>query len=210
MTITDPTIVWHSIVALDTGTVIGHEALSRFSNGRPDQMFASASQRGPSVVRALDTRCRQAALKQCPGNGWVFINVHPASIQAESWPTIEDPELASRVIWELPEASGWGPHQVPPDQQVALDDVGTGYGELLRLARIPWRYLKLDRSLVSQVPHDLVVRALIHDLVRMAQDRGGSVIGEGVETVREAEALAGLGVAYGQGFLWGRPGLLSS
>ena len=206
---TQPTIVWHPIVALNTAAIIGHEALARFPRGNPEQVFAEAAKHGSHVVRALDAQCRQIALEQCPERGWVFVNVHPASIRAESWPTIDNPAVASRVIWELPEAAGWGPHQVPPDQQVALDDVGSGYGELLRLARIPWRYLKLDKSLVSQVPQDLVVRALVHDLVHMAADRGGAVIGEGVEQQREADALAALGVTYGQGFLWGPPALLS-
>lgn len=206
---TRPTIMWQPIVTLDTAAVVGHEALARFSTGSPEQVFASAAQAGSEVARTLDAVCRHMALTHCPSTGWIFVNVHPASIDAQSWPSIADRHIASRVIWELPEAAGWAPHQVPSDRQVALDDVGSGYGELLRLARVPWRYLKLDRSLVSEIPHDLVVRALVHDLVQMARDRGGYVIGEGVEQQCEADGLAALGVTYGQGFLWGRPGLLS-
>lgn len=207
---THPTMVWQPIVELDTATVVGHEALARFPIGRPDEIFATAAREGSEIVRALDAVCRQKALTHCPPTGWIFLNVHPASIDAQSWPSITDADVASRVVWELPEAAGWVPHQVPSDQQVALDDVGSGYGELLRLARVPWRYLKIDRSLVTQIPHDLVVRALVYDLVQLAQDRGGHVIGEGVEQQREADALATLGVTYGQGFLWGRPALLFS
>jgi EAL domain-containing protein (putative c-di-GMP-specific phosphodiesterase class I) len=70
--------------------------------------------------------------------------------------------------------------------------------------------LKFDRSLVSAVDTDEHKSALIARLSSYADQVEMEVIAEGIETVGELEALRGLGVGAGQGFLLGRPGPIPS
>ena len=38
-----------------------------------------------------------------------------------------------------------------------------------------------------------------------ASDAGGTLVAEGIETAAEAEAVAALGVRYGQGYFYAKP-----
>jgi diguanylate cyclase (GGDEF)-like protein/PAS domain S-box-containing protein len=88
--------------------------------------------------------------------------------------------------------------------EVGLDDFGTGYSALAYLQRFSLHFLKIDRSFVSRLGNrrdDAVVGAVIdlahaHDLV---------VIGEGVETHEQLDALRRMGCDRAQGYLMGRP-----
>jgi EAL domain-containing protein (putative c-di-GMP-specific phosphodiesterase class I) len=90
---------------------------------------------------------------------------------------------------------------------VQLDDFGTGYSSLSYLHRFPIHSLKIDRSFVLDLrPGEgggstAVVRA-IHAL---ADSLGLEVIGEGIETHEQCQALRDLGCKIGQGFLFARP-----
>jgi EAL domain-containing protein (putative c-di-GMP-specific phosphodiesterase class I) len=88
---------------------------------------------------------------------------------------------------------------------VGLDDFGTGYSALAYLQSFPLQFLKIDRSFVSRLGasarDDAVVAAVIdlshaHDLV---------VVGEGVETPEQLEALRRAGCDRAQGYLMGKP-----
>jgi EAL domain-containing protein (putative c-di-GMP-specific phosphodiesterase class I) len=63
----------------------------------------------------------------------------------------------------------------------------------------------LDIALVRNVNADPARRALISSMVAFAAETNCSLVAEGVETDAELATLRGLGVAYGQGYLFGRP-----
>ena len=65
--------------------------------------------------------------------------------------------------------------------------------------------IKLDRALTTGVDTDPAKAPLISSFVRYARDIGADVCAEGIETLRELECLAGLDVAYGQGYAIARP-----
>lgn len=196
-------IVWQPIVNLTNDTVMGHEALARFGGRRdPATVFSEASRTGRA--KALDRACIHMAFATAPPSGRLFVNLHAATIASGAWPTVP-PALQGRVVWELPEDAGWKPESVPPDVVVALDDVGVGFAELVRLCRVSWRFLKIDRTLVRDITRSPQRQPLIADLVSRAEERGATVIAEGVESVQDLQTLRFLGVQYGQGFLWGQP-----
>jgi len=58
------------------------------------------------------------------------------------------------------------------------------------------------------IDKDLAKRALARGLITFSTEIGTAIVGEGIETAAELEALCGLGVEYGQGFFLGRPGPL--
>jgi EAL domain-containing protein (putative c-di-GMP-specific phosphodiesterase class I) len=89
--------------------------------------------------------------------------------------------------------------------RVAVDDAGAGFASLRHILSLVPEFIKLDRSLTSGIDSDLPKRALARGLISFAQEIGTSVIGEGVETASELEALRELGVGFAQGYYLGRP-----
>lgn len=89
--------------------------------------------------------------------------------------------------------------------QLALDDFGTGYSSLGHLRRFPVNVLKIDRMFVEGLEPGSGENAIVAAVTAMARALGITTVGEGIETVRQLEALVGLGCDEGQGFLLARP-----
>jgi diguanylate cyclase (GGDEF)-like protein/PAS domain S-box-containing protein len=85
---------------------------------------------------------------------------------------------------------------------LSLDDFGTGYSSLSRLAQLPIRELKIDRSFMRDVEHDPGARAIVTTVVRVGQSLQLTVVAEGVETDVQRNLLAELGCDVVQGFLY--------
>jgi len=85
---------------------------------------------------------------------------------------------------------------------LSLDDFGTGYSSLSRLARMPIRELKIDRSFLRDVESDPRARAIVASVIRVGQSLQLNVVAEGVETVGQRILLAELGCDIVQGFLY--------
>ena len=85
---------------------------------------------------------------------------------------------------------------------LAVDDFGTGYSSLSRLAHLPIRELKIDRSFMRDIEKDAGALAIATAVVRVGQGLGMTVIAEGVETEGQRRTLAELGCDVVQGFLY--------
>ncbi|MGL9621190.1 EAL domain-containing protein [Bradyrhizobium sp. U531] len=85
---------------------------------------------------------------------------------------------------------------------LAVDDFGTGYSSLSRLAHLPIRELKIDRSFMRDIEKDAGALAIATAVVRVGQGLGMTVIAEGVETEGQRKTLADLGCDVVQGFLY--------
>lgn len=89
--------------------------------------------------------------------------------------------------------------------ELALDDFGTGMASLARLTRLPFRELKLDRSLLPTDTEDARGYALVNGTLATARDLGLRVVVEGVEDRSSLHALR-LGTQdLIQGYGLGRP-----
>ncbi|WMT75766.1 EAL domain-containing protein [Bradyrhizobium sp. Ash2021] len=87
---------------------------------------------------------------------------------------------------------------------LSLDDFGTGYSSLSRLAHLPIRELKIDRSFMRDVESDPTARAIVTTVIRVGQSLQLTVVAEGVETDGQRDLLAELGCDVVQGFLYAR------
>src|SRR5579872_214925 len=85
---------------------------------------------------------------------------------------------------------------------LSLDDFGTGYSSLNRLAHLPIRELKIDRSFMREVESDPAARAVVTTVVRVGQSLKLTVVAEGVETEGQRNLLSKLGCDVIQGFLY--------
>ncbi|WDZ87065.1 putative bifunctional diguanylate cyclase/phosphodiesterase [Micromonospora cathayae] len=93
--------------------------------------------------------------------------------------------------------------------RIAIDDFGTGYSSLSYLHRIPATELKIDRSFVARLGEDARAYATVNMVSSLAEAFDLRVVAEGVETDRQHDAVAAIGCAHGQGYLYGRPGSLA-
>ncbi|MBA5690391.1 putative bifunctional diguanylate cyclase/phosphodiesterase [Rugamonas apoptosis] len=86
----------------------------------------------------------------------------------------------------------------------SIDDFGTGYSSLAYLRLMPLYELKIDRSFVTDAPHDSGSGALVQTILSMARHLGLRVVAEGVETADQAAFLIGHHCHCMQGYLYGR------
>ena len=92
---------------------------------------------------------------------------------------------------------------------ISLDDFGTGYSSLSYLTMFPFDKIKIDRSFVQNVMTRPECSAIISAVLALGRGLDMVITAEGVETEDQFELLASLGVDSIQGFLLGRPCLLS-
>jgi EAL domain-containing protein (putative c-di-GMP-specific phosphodiesterase class I) len=88
--------------------------------------------------------------------------------------------------------------------RLAIDDVGAGFSSLRHIVVTAPDVLKLDRSIVTGLGDDPVLKVITHALVDLAGATGAKVVAEGVETAADDDALRTLGVDLGQGWHYGR------
>jgi EAL domain-containing protein (putative c-di-GMP-specific phosphodiesterase class I) len=205
------------IIDIATGAVLATEALARFSHApglRADEVIAEAHANGYGYT--LEAACLRAALDrrdELPEGVKLAVNVSPDvlhhPIVARRWP----PDLDG-VIVEVTEHRAHRPAALQDElaqlrlrgASIAVDDVGTGYAGLLRLAMMRPDYVKMDRTIVAGVRDSDAQCAVLEALVTFSHRMGAAVIGEGVESLADLASLAEFDVDYGQGWAIGRPG----
>lgn len=91
------------------------------------------------------------------------------------------------------------------DMHFAVDDVSQGLLSLRNISSLPIRSMKLDHSLVAQLPHDTLSAQLVDALIAIGRTFGLSVVAEGVENAAQLQFLRERGCDYCQGFLLSAP-----
>jgi len=209
--------VFQPVVELERGTIVGYEALSRFSPD--DEMgpagwfdLARSCALGPEL-QALAV-ARALAVPDRPEGTWLSVNLDPSVLGSEAVQDVLPDDLRGVVIeiteQELPSDDGLLQGQLTTLRErgalIALDDAGAGYAGLSHVVRVRPDIVKLDRTLVADVHRDQVRFALIEAFVSFARRTGAQVCAEGIETYEQLEALAEAEVMLGQGYRLARPG----
>ena len=206
------------IIEVSTGQLTGVEALARFPDGRPPNVwFDDAGEVGLRVeLEMLAVRCAIARLPELPTHVTLSINACPEVVADPRFShlLLEAGIPLSRLVIEVTEhvkIARYDDLVVALNRlrlagaRVAVDDAGAGYASLTHVLRLRPDVIKLDRSLVTEVQHDRARRTLVTALVLLGLDIGATVTAEGVESAEELETVAELGVDHAQGYLIGRP-----
>ncbi|PPU75267.1 EAL domain-containing protein [Xanthomonas sp. NCPPB 1638] len=88
---------------------------------------------------------------------------------------------------------------------LSIDDYGTGFSSLQRLASIPFTELKLDRSFVQAAHRSHSQRTVLESTLELAHRLELTAVAEGVETPDDWRLLRELGCDLAQGYLMGSP-----
>jgi EAL domain-containing protein (putative c-di-GMP-specific phosphodiesterase class I) len=92
--------------------------------------------------------------------------------------------------------------------QVCLDDFGAGAASLRYVRDLRFDFVKIDGSYVRAAGRSEEGGAFIRAMCDLAESAGAQTIAEMIETEADAALMAGLGVAFGQGWLFGKPGAI--
>ena len=90
--------------------------------------------------------------------------------------------------------------------KIAMDDLGSGFSNLKRLADLPFDVIKVDQNIVKDLARDPIkALSLIRTIVQIGQDLDRDVVAEGLEDDGIVEAAVQLGCRFGQGYGLARP-----
>jgi EAL domain-containing protein (putative c-di-GMP-specific phosphodiesterase class I) len=223
---------YQPVVALETGTTVGVEALVRLQHPTmglllPDSFIPDAEASG--FIVAIDDWVLQAASRRLAS--WLSQKevgkafTLSVNLSARS---LARPYLFQRVEETLSHR-GLEPHYLQLELtetsiiedtglaartierlrglgvRVALDDFGIGYSSLGNLQRFCFDTLKLDRFFVEHVEQNERAAAVVKAAINLAETLDMGLIAEGVESRAQAITLLRLGCRYAQGFLFGKP-----
>ncbi len=225
----DLSIHFQPVVNAVTTEVKGYECLIRGElDGKPvsPAEFIPLAEETNLITAIGEFALREAcaALPFLPGQSpYVAVNLSPIELGDPHLLDRIDSVLTqsaverSRVVFEITEGVATSEADIDllhrlrrMGVKIAIDDFGTGQSNLSYLNLLPAQILKLDRSLVTPIVDDVGAAGVVRRAIEMAHDLGMTVVGEGVETNDELNALRRLRCDLIQGWLTGRPGPLDS
>ena len=220
---------YQPIVRLDTGEIVGLEALFRVITSSGEVLAAGDYVEATSDVhtasrltrRMLDIVARDIRSWLDLGIWFQHVGINAASADFQGgvlYAAIkeafgrEDVSL-EHVILEVTESvymaqDGRVAREIETLRQnglrIALDDFGTGFASLTHLLSVPVDLIKIDKSFVSRMEPDGRSAAIVEGLIAIAARLGIRVVAEGVETRQHADMLEAFGCALAQGYLYSK------
>ena len=208
--------------------VDGVEALARWQHPKlglvmPNEFIPLAEQTG--LIGDLTSKMLSAALRQVRAwqeQGLRFtcaVNVPPSLVTDLRFPDRVAAVLAengvdgSQLVLEITETATI---QNPTATMailtrlrvkrvgLSLDDFGTGYSSLTQLYQMPFNEMKIDKSLVMNVPHSREANTMVGSLIELGHNLGLKICAEGVENRAALDMLAIMGCDRCQGYVISR------
>jgi diguanylate cyclase (GGDEF)-like protein len=216
-------------LALDTGHVVGAEALLRWQHPQrglvpPMQFIPFAEQTG--FIRVLTLWVFEEAARM-----WRVLNesglrlVISINLSTRDLLDVELPQKFEALLVK---------HMVPAEAfcleitesaimddpqramatlerlsglgfRLSIDDFGTGYSSLAYLKRLPVDELKIDKSFVMNMAKDANDARIVRSTIDLAHGLGLTVVAEGVENAQVWDLLREQSCDEAQGFHMGRP-----
>jgi diguanylate cyclase (GGDEF)-like protein len=213
-------------VSCADGAIVGVEALARWHHPKrdyipPSKFIMIAEEAGlvPDIGLFVLERAIEDFTGTLAGSPDISLAVNVSVIQ------LEDLNFASavasilkrtgfpseRLELEITESMAMRDSQAVQEQiaglrslgvRIAIDDFGTGYSNLATLARLPIDTIKLDRSLVQDLPSSAEKQMIVRTIFGLARSFGFKTVAEGVETAEELAFVVQEGADIAQGYLF--------
>jgi EAL domain-containing protein (putative c-di-GMP-specific phosphodiesterase class I) len=215
--------VFQPVRQLSDGAIMGYEALIRGPQGTtlepPTVLFAVAHENDMDVE--LETLCLEmifANLPRAVGERRLFVNAsavllrHPVFLDERNLASIN--RSHGDVVVEISEKEMVRDYDSFQEvlalvrragMRIAIDDAGSGYSGLESILHLKPDYIKVADTLVRNIHVDPIKREIIASLESIGRRIGATLVAEGIEVEPERKTLVELGVAFGQGYLLGRP-----
>ena len=220
--------VFQPIIDLDTGELVGFEALARGPEGsklRSPKVLFDLAYRTDRVAE-LDWVCRAGAFREAlavadfPLSLPLFVNVEPSALGTSCPPDLRPVMDAAakqlRVVMEVTERSlTYDPAGLlqalsgarRESAGVALDDLGSDPSSLAVMPLVRPDVIKYDLRVLKEqsTPH---ASRIITSVLAEAEMTGAVALAEGVESAQDVATARAMGATLAQGWHFGRPGPL--
>lgn len=216
-------------VDVDTGRIIGAEALIRWINEElgfisPDKFIPIAEKTGLIISIGkwvLEEVCKQNKLWQQNGLPKIPIAVNLSPSQFKNHDIINDVkqaldlsglegrylslEITEGIVVENTEDISNKLNELKNmDITIAIDDFGTGYSSLGYLRRLKFDKIKIDREFIKDYP-DSDNGAIARIIVNLSHELEIEVIAEGVETEEQIDFIKKINCEQVQGYYYSPP-----
>ncbi|NPA52668.1 MAG: EAL domain-containing protein [Aquificae bacterium] len=220
-------IVYQPFIDLETGEIIGVEALIRwfskdFGLIRPSKFISIAEEVGLIVDLenwVLENVCKQ--IKQWEEQGIflqkVAVNISPKHFVTSSF--VKDIEIikqynVTNLEIEIIESIFLEDYDLIIKKieklkqlgvSISIDDFGTGYSSLSYLKNFPIDIIKIDKAFIKDLTTNINDQAIVKAVIAIAQALKIKTLAEGIENQNQLNKLKELGCNYGQGYYILRP-----
>ena len=222
---------YQPIVSLQSGKIVGFEALSRWQ--RPEELllpaeFIQIAEETGIILPMNRLLLREACLQlrawhdqfPCDPPLTLSVNITPkefaqpdlaAQIEAILAEVGVDPrsidvEITETIAMADPQRSSLVLAELKAlGVHLSIDDFGTGYSSLSRLQGFPVDALKIDRSFISKIDTDSETSEIVRIIIMLAHNLGLRVVAEGAETPEQVRRLKELKCELAQGYFFARP-----
>jgi diguanylate cyclase (GGDEF)-like protein/PAS domain S-box-containing protein len=219
---------YQPLIDIASGRIVAVEALARWEHAlhgaiSPVEFVAVAERTGLAMelgMWALSNACEQAVKWRAFTDVSVRVNVSALQLRDPNFPRVVSGVLAAtgldagalgleitetvwvadtaRVADTLAALHGMG-------VSLLLDDLGRGHSSIYYLDRYQvFDSFKIDKSFIAALPGSRP-EAIVSAIVGLARAFDVTVVGEGVETAEQLEALRNCGADFAQGYFLGRP-----
>lgn len=226
----DLSLVYHPLISLGDGRIIGAEALlrwqdSEFGNVTPAELIPLAEESG-LIFRIGEWVLQEVCRTLCAWRNQRFyripVSVNMGGVQLcqagcaeQLLEILQQHDLEPEELEvEITETSVIDTSSVSRRNlsllrnagvRLALDDFGIGFSSLSHLRDLPIHRLKIDRSFTVECMRDARTLTIVKGVIDMSRSLGIAVAAEGIETQAQEHWMRHIGCDAAQGFLFGQP-----
>jgi diguanylate cyclase (GGDEF)-like protein/PAS domain S-box-containing protein len=223
---------YQPIVSLQSGKIVGFEALSRWQRPEglllPGDFIQIAEETG--IILAMNRLLLREACLQlrawhskfpCDPPLTMSVNITPKEfaqtdlaaqigmilVEVGIDPRSIDAEITETIVMANSQQSNLVFSELKAlGVHISIDDFGTGYSSLSRLQGLPADTLKIDRTFISKIDTDSDTSEIVRIIIMLAHNLGLKVVAEGAETAEQVHLLKELDCDLVQGYFFARPG----
>ncbi len=215
---------YHPIFAADGRTVVKYECLARIVDQAgevimmPD-VFLPLAHRANVYYRVTRAVVEQAIDFALRNQVLVSVNINVSDInnkktRAFIYQSLQESEVGALLEFELLEDEAIiNTSRVIKfmlkiqklGAKIGMDDLGKGYSNIERLLNLPIDFVKIDKSIMENLTHNLEMQSIAKSIIRLAHKKNLKVTAEYCADKIITQMAVDLGADYLQGYYLARP-----